>query len=54
VTFELVFEDDFGNMMNNSGGGMRRSSADVDAVRFLFSSGALESGTITLYGWKNA
>jgi len=36
------------------GGGVRRSQADVDAVRFLFSSGNLESGTITLWGMKNA
>ncbi len=34
--------------------GIRRSAADVDAVRFLFSTGAIESGTITLYGMKNA
>ena len=37
-----------------TGGGVRLSSADVDAVRFLFSSGNLESGTITFYGMRNA
>ena len=34
--------------------GSRFSSADVDAVRFLFTSGNLESGTITMYGKNNA
>lgn len=37
-----------------TGGGYRLTSADVDAVRFLFSSGNLESGTITMYGVKNS
>ncbi len=35
-------------------GGARLSAADVDAIRFFFSSGNLESGTITHYGGKNA
>jgi hypothetical protein len=34
--------------------GQRRSAADVNAVRFLFSSGNIASGTITMYGLKNA
>lgn len=37
-----------------NGGGFRQSAADVDAVRFLFSSGNIESGTITMYGLRNA
>lgn len=36
------------------GSGRRLSAADVDAVRFLFSSGNIESGTITMYGMRNA
>jgi len=32
----------------------RKSSADVDAWRFLFDSGNLASGTITTFGFKNA
>lgn len=32
----------------------RDSSADVNAVRFFFSSGNIESGTITMYGMVNA
>ena len=34
--------------------GHRESAADVDAVRFLFSSGNIASGTITMYGLTNA
>lgn len=34
--------------------GHRESAADVDAVRFLFSSGNIASGTITMYGLKNS
>mgnify|MGYP003644369596 CR=1 FL=1 len=34
--------------------GERQSSADVDAVRFLLSSGTFASGTITMYGMKSA
>ena len=33
-----------------NGGGYRNTSADVDAIRVLFSSGNIASGTITLYG----
>lgn len=37
-----------------TGGGVRLSSADVDAFRSKHSSGTHESGTRTLYGFKNA
>lgn len=33
-----------------SGSGMRKSAADVDAIRLLFSTGNISSGTATLYG----
>ena len=36
------------------GCGARLSSADVDAIRLVFSSGNIESGTITAYGVANA
>tara|TARA_R110002153_G_scaffold220396_1_gene372865 strand:- start:270 stop:884 length:615 start_codon:yes stop_codon:yes gene_type:complete len=35
-------------------GGYRNSAADVDAIQFTFSSGNITSGTITMYGFKNA
>lgn len=37
-----------------SGAGSRLSAADVDAIRFLMSSGNIASGTFTLYGLKDA
>ena len=43
-----------GNWANVIGQGARLSAADVDAVRFLMSSGSLESGTITMYGKVNS
>ena len=43
-----------GNWANVIGQGARLSAADVDAVRFLMSSGNLESGTITMYGKVNS
>ena len=36
-----------------SGGGVRLSSEDVDAVQFLMSAGNIASGTITMYGLRN-
>ena len=51
---------DFSAMMDNatflvvSGGGVRLSAANVDAIRILYTSGALESGTINAYGLANA
>ena len=36
------------------GGGQRKSAADVDAVRFIFNTGTIVSGTITMYGLKNS
>ena len=37
-----------------NGSGRRNSAADVDALRFFFSSGNIESGTITMYGMRNS
>jgi len=38
------------NMTKADGVGQRRSTADVDAIRFLFSSGNIASGLFKLYG----
>lgn len=55
VTWDVVYESgEAAVVVRVAGGGKREVAADVDAIRFLFSSGALESGTITLYGFKNA
>ena len=40
--------------LNINGAGVRLSAANVDAIRILYTSGALESGTITAYGLANA
>jgi len=50
----LSYFTNTGILTSTYGSGVRKSSADVDAVRFLMSSGDLESGTITMYGMKNA
>jgi hypothetical protein len=34
----------------NAGGGIRNSAADIDAIRFLFSSGNIASGSYAVYG----
>lgn len=39
-----------GELFSLSGGGMRNSAADVDAIQFLMSSGNIETGVFKLYG----
>ena len=34
-----------------SGGGTRRTAQDTDAIRFLFSTGNIASGTYAVYGY---
>lgn len=48
------FDNASGEDVDLRGSGVRNSSADVDAIRFLFSSGNIASGTITMYGLRNA
>jgi len=45
-----------GRMVKVSGTGARLAQADVDAIRFAFLAGGstIESGTITMYGLRNA
>src|SRR6056297_57750 len=55
VTFDGVVDDTIGgNISRASSCGVRQSAADVDAIRFFFSSGNIASGTITMYGLWNA
>lgn len=49
----LVYKNAAGTITVGSLGGVRQSAADVDAVQFLFSSGNIESGTISMYGFLN-
>ena len=54
LTWNLAYEG--ANTAGNGafGWGNRETSADVDGLRILFSSGNLESGTITVLGVNNA
>ena len=51
---ELTYQSGTGSLVFQITGAYRNSSADVDAIRFLFQAGNLASGTITLWGMKNA
>lgn len=50
IIFQSVWNDDGGNLKTCAGGGERDATADVDALRFLFSSGNITSGSWALYG----
>lgn len=54
ITWHGMYVNSAGNETGIIGAGSRKSSADVDAVQFTFQSGNLESGTITMYGLRNA
>lgn len=49
-----TFTDNAGLGTAIQGAGRRRSNADVDAIQLFFSSGNLESGTISIYGYTNS
>jgi len=56
VTWQINFTNANGDASGGffTGAGARQSSADVDAFQVLFSSGNIESGTITVLGLKNS
>ena len=54
VTAELVGIDSAARPQFLSGGGIRLSAAAANGLQFLFDSGNIESGTITVYGRKNS
>lgn len=49
-----TFRSTAGASLRSSGAGERSAAEDVDAVQFLFSSGNLASGTISMFGLHNA
>ncbi len=53
-TFDLGLVDGSTSGVQMPGAGFRKSSADVDAIRFLMSSGNITSGIFTLYGLASA
>lgn len=50
ILYDIMQVDSTGTLARISGSARRLTSADVDAIRFLFSSGNVESGESTLYG----
>lgn len=54
VTADAVYKTSGGTLTKVNQFGERLSTTAVDAVRILMSSGNMESGTITLWGMKNA
>lgn len=55
-SWDGVFHDDSGDKASRflRGAGERDTAQANDALRFYFSSGNIESGTITMYGLRNA
>lgn len=54
ISFQSAFIDNASNPLLKFGMGSRVTGADVDAIRFLMSSGNIASGTFTLYGLVSA
>lgn len=54
VTWQFIYEESGGDVESCVGGGHRLATEDVDAIQFKFTSGNLESGTITMYGIRNS
>jgi hypothetical protein len=54
VMFETSSTDAGATIFNYRGSGMRLATADVDAVRFIMSSGNITSGTIRMYGVRKS
>lgn len=54
VEFSVSYINAGGLLESNLGSAVRGAASVVDAVRFLFSAGNIESGTITMYGLSNA
>lgn len=54
VSFDQLYSDFGGTLTFMHGWGKRNSAADVDAIRFLYSSGNIASGEFKLYGIKAA
>lgn len=50
VVWTCNFSEETGDRVSVFGGGLRRSAADVDAIRFQFASGNISAGTFKLYG----
>lgn len=54
ISGESRYQKSDGNTAGTTFSSRRTSGADVDAVRFLMSTGNISSGTFTLYGLASA
>lgn len=54
ASWEMLYTDLNATIGRSHGTGSRIAAADVDAIRFLFSSGNIASGTFRLYGYPVA
>ncbi len=54
ATFEMSYQNIDGDFTTVVGSAVRNSSAVVNSARFQMPSGNIESGTITMYGLRNA
>jgi hypothetical protein len=52
VQWQGSYLNQLSEYLNTMGGGVRAAAADVDAIRFLFSSGNITSGGWAIYGYK--
>lgn len=50
LVWQTVFSNTVPRLVYNNGAGQRVTAADIDAIRFLMSSGNIASGVFTLYG----
>jgi hypothetical protein len=50
MNWTCVYRDSGGNWVTTQGAGSRTASTAVNAIRFLFSSGNVETGVFKLYG----
>lgn len=54
IISHITFENTAGNNSQCMTGGERNDATKVSGIRFMFSSGNIESGTITMYGIRNS
>jgi hypothetical protein len=54
ILYDIAYNNGAGAIIRKAGAASRIAAADIDAIRFLMSSGNITSGTFTLYGLKDA
>jgi hypothetical protein len=54
MSFKVTYQNNTTTQLVGYGMGFRDAVADIDAVRFMFASGNITSGTIYMYGVKNS